>query len=81
MLVNSLLLLFTVHCSLFTLYSCGSGDDDGSRLGEQIVGTWYRGWEEGDVEIIGDVSVAPEDFIFPWLNYSPLCCLCRCCCR
>ena len=35
---------------------CGSGDDDGSRLGEQIVGTWYRGWEEGDVEIIGGLD-------------------------
>ena len=69
-LVNSLLLLFTIHCSLFTLTSCGSGDDDGSRLAEQIVGTWYRGWEEGDVEIIGDVDVAPEDFHYYYFTFS-----------
>ena len=69
-LVNSLLLLFTIHCSLFTLTSCGSGDDDGSRLAEQIVGTWYRGWEEGDVEIIGDVDVAPEDFLYYYFTFS-----------
>ena len=69
-LVNSLLLLFTIHCSLFTLISCGSGDDDGSRLAEQIVGTWYRGWEEGDVEIIGDVDVAPEDFLYYYFTFS-----------
>ena len=49
---------------------CGSGDDDGSRLAEQIVGTWYRGWEEGDVEIIGDVSVAPEDFIYHYFKFN-----------
>ena len=69
-LVNSLLLLFTIHCSLFTLISCGSGDDDGSRLAEQIVGTWYRGWEEGDVEIIGDVDLKPEDFIYHYFVFS-----------
>lgn len=68
--MNSLLLLFTIHCSLFTLTSCGSGDDDGSRLAEQIVGTWYRGWEEGDVEIIGDVDVAPEDFLYYYFTFS-----------
>ena len=49
---------------------CGSGDDDGSRLGEQIVGTWYRGWEEGDVEIIGDVNVSPEDFIYHYFKFE-----------
>ena len=49
---------------------CGSGDDDGGRLAEQIVGTWYRGWEEGDVEIIGDVSVSPEDFIYHYFNFD-----------
>ena len=70
MLVNSLLLLFTIHCSLFTLYSCGSGDDDGSRLAEQIVGTWYRGWEEGDVEIIGEVDVSPEDFLYYYFTFA-----------
>lgn len=49
---------------------CGSGDDDGSRLAERIVGTWYRGWEDGDVEIIGDVNVAPEDFIYHYFTFS-----------
>ncbi len=69
-LVNSFLLLFTIHYSLFVLCACGSGDDDGSRLAEQIVGTWYRGWEEGDVEIIGDVNVAPEDFIYHYFTFA-----------
>ena len=49
---------------------CGSGDDDGSRLAEQIVGTWYRGWEEGDVEIIGDVDVSPEDYPYYYFTFS-----------
>jgi hypothetical protein len=49
---------------------CGSGDDDGSRLAEQIVGTWYRGWEDGDVEIIGDVNVSPEDFIYHYFKFD-----------
>ena len=31
---------------LFT--ACGGGDDDGRRLGDMIVGTWQRGWGEGD---------------------------------
>jgi hypothetical protein len=55
---------------LLLLFSCGSGDDDGSRLAEQIVGTWYRGWEEGDVEIIGDVDVAPEDFVYHYFTFT-----------
>ena len=62
----SFLLLFT---PLFFFSSCGSGDDDGNRLAEQIVGTWYRGREEGDVEIIGDVDVAPEDFIYYYFTF------------
>lgn len=49
---------------------CGSGDDDGGRLAERIVGTWYRGWEEGDVEIIGDVSASPEDFIYHYFKFD-----------
>ena len=69
-LVNSLLLLFTIHCSLFIFCSCGTGDDDGSRLAEQIVGTWYRGWEKGDVEIIGDVKVTPEDFSYHYFTFA-----------
>ena len=35
------------------MLSCGVGDDDGERLGDYIVGTWLRGWEEGDVVIEG----------------------------
>lgn len=35
------------------MLSCGVGDDDGERLGDYIVGTWLRGWEEGDVIIEG----------------------------
>lgn len=52
------------------LIGCGSGDDDGSRLAERLVGTWYRGWEEGDVEIIGDVNVSPEDFIYHYFKFD-----------
>ncbi|MCR5579938.1 MAG: hypothetical protein K6F74_12160 [Prevotella sp.] len=62
-LVNSLLILFTILCSLFTLSSCGSGDDDGSRLGDYIVGTWLRGWNEGDVIIEGDTELSPGDYV------------------
>ena len=61
-LIISLLLLF--------LLSCGSGDDDGSRLAEQIVGTWYRGWGEGDVEIIGDVGFKPDDFSYHYFTFN-----------
>ena len=39
---------------LLLLASCGGGDDDGRRLGENIVGIWQRGWEEGDVVIEGN---------------------------
>ena len=35
------------------MLSCGVGDDDGQRLGDYIVGTWLRGWEDGDVIIEG----------------------------
>ena len=62
--VNSLLILFTIHCSLFTLTSCGVGDDDGRRLGDYIVGTWQRGWGTGDVIIDGDTDLEPENFVY-----------------
>ena len=62
--VNSLLILFTIHCSLFTLISCGGGDDDGRRLGDSIVGTWQRGWGPGDVVIDGDTDLEPENFVY-----------------
>ena len=45
-------LLFIVFM-LPLMLSCGVGDDDGERLGDYIVGTWLRGWEEGDVVIEG----------------------------
>ena len=47
---------------LFT--ACGGGDDDGRRLGEMIVGTWQRGWGEGDVVIEGDTDLEPESFTY-----------------
>ena len=63
-LMNSIFLLFTIHCSLFTLTSCGGGDDDGRRLGEIIVGTWQRGWGEGDVVIEGNTDLEPENLAY-----------------
>ena len=47
---------------LFT--ACGGGDDDGRRLGDMIVGTWQRGWGEGDVVIEGDTDLEPESFTY-----------------
>ena len=47
---------------LFT--ACGGGDDDGRRLGDTIVGTWQRGWGEGDVVIEGDTDLEPESFTY-----------------
>jgi hypothetical protein len=49
---------------LLFFVSCGGGDDDGRRLGEVIVGTWQRGWGEGDVEIEGDTDLRPENFTY-----------------
>ena len=46
------------------LMACGGGDDDGRRLGEMIVGTWQRGWGEGDVVIEGDTDLQPENFTY-----------------
>ena len=46
--------LFALLALLLPLLSgCGVGDDSGERLGEYIVGTWQRGWGEGDVIIEG----------------------------
>ena len=50
--------------ALFCLFSCSGGDDDGRRLAEEIVGTWQRGWNEGDVIIEGDTDLKPEDFTY-----------------
>jgi len=49
---------------LFLFYGCGGGDDDGRRLGEVIVGTWLRGWNEGDVVIEGNTEIKPEDVAY-----------------
>ena len=63
--VISYLILLTFSLShLLTLTSCGGGDDDGHRLGELIVGTWQRGWGEGDVIIEGDTQWQPSDFSY-----------------
>ena len=46
------------------LMACGTGDDDGRRLGELIVGTWQRGWGEGDVVIEGETDLEPDNFTY-----------------
>ena len=50
--------------ALILLPACGSGDDDGRRLGELIVGTWQRGWGEGDVVFEGETELTPENFTY-----------------
>ncbi len=50
--------------ALLFLFACGGGDDDGRRLGEIIVGTWQRGWNEGDVVIEGDTDLKPDNFAY-----------------
>lgn len=50
---------------IFTL-ACGTGDDDGSRLGDQIVGTWYR----TDLTIEGESPVDPEDLTYHHFIFS-----------
>ena len=50
--------------ALLFVFACGGGDDDGRRLGEIIVGTWQRGWGEGDVIIEGDTELTPENFAY-----------------
>ena len=55
-------LLYRAAClaALIICLSCGTGDDDGSRLGEQIVGTWYR----DSLVIEGDTGLDPEDLTY-----------------
>ena len=53
-----------IMAALFLMSACGGGDDDGRRLGEMIVGTWQRGWGEGDVIIEGDTDFEPENFSY-----------------
>lgn len=50
--------------ALLFFLGCTGGDDDGRRLGELIVGTWQRGWGEGDVVIDGDTELEPENFTY-----------------
>ena len=50
--------------ALLCLFSCDGGDDDGRRLGEEIVGTWQRGWNEGDIIIEGDPDTKPDNFTY-----------------
>ena len=50
--------------ALIFMTACGGGDDDGRRLGDNIVGTWQRGWGEGDVVIEGDTDLKPENFTY-----------------
>ena len=50
--------------ALLCLFSCSGGDDDGRRLGEEIVGTWQRGWNEGDIIIEGDPDTKPDNFTY-----------------
>ena len=50
--------------ALIFMTACGTGDDDGRRLGDMIVGTWQRGWGEGDVVIEGDTDLKPENFTY-----------------
>ena len=59
-------LLYRAAClaALLFVFACGGGDDDGRRLGEVIVGTWQRGWGEGDVVIEGDTDLRPENFAY-----------------
>ena len=50
--------------ALLCLFSCDGGDDDGRRLGEEIVGTWQRGWNEGDIIIEGAPDTKPDNFTY-----------------
>ena len=64
LLLWMMLFSFLLPPSTFLLTSCGTGDDDGRRLGEMIVGTWQRGWGEGDVVIEGNQELQPEDLAY-----------------
>ena len=45
---------------LLLLIGCTGGDDDGRRIGDTIVGTWYRGTNPDDVVIEGDAELDPD---------------------
>ena len=63
-MLSKLLYRAAVVVALFSFWNCGGGDDDGRRLGELIVGTWQRGWDEGDVVIEGETDLEPENFAY-----------------
>ena len=56
--------------ALFFALSCGGGDDDGRRFGEIIVGTWQRGWGEGDVIVEGETELSPENFAYDRFEFN-----------
>ena len=62
-MLSKLLYRAAMVAALVLLTACG-GDDDGRRLGEMIVGTWQRGWGEGDVVIEGDTDLEPDNFTY-----------------
>lgn len=70
-MLNKFLFRAAITVALFSLWNCGGGDDDGQRLGELIVGTWQRGWGEGDVIIEGDTSIDPGNFTYDKFVFSP----------
>ena len=63
-MLSKILYRAAVVAALILTCSCGVGDDDGQRLGEYIVGTWLRGWGEGDVIIDGTTEIKPEEIAY-----------------
>ena len=55
-----------ISLSIFLLSSCGTGDDDGARLGEFIAGSWYR----VDLQIEGDTGLEPEDLTYDRFDFT-----------
>ncbi len=70
-MLSKLLYRAVIMAALIFTCSCGAGDDDGQRLGEYIVGTWYRGWDKGDVIIDGDTDLEPENFSYDKFVFMP----------
>ncbi len=60
--------LYRVAClaTLILTLGCGTGDDDGNRLGDLIVGTWYR----DSLTIEGESPVDPEDLTYHHFIFS-----------
>ena len=63
-MLSKILYRAAIVAALILMTACGGGDDDGRRLGEMIVGTWQRGWGEGDVVIDGDTDLGPDNFTY-----------------